>query len=746
MITHSTRSRRWPIPLTLVATTLFAALTLVGRRPSSEGIDSLATAFDDSTMAATLTAEQKLVDFQVSADETEEAVNSQIGTAGAQAGSLSLPASSEVLPAPLEHVRQSVADGVGEASTRFGGEVGKAGRFASSRVTESLLGLAQAGGLGDLKPGGLSVEWEELAISGVGGARLKAVVAYPKAGAAEATRRFPVVVLCNSWVMNWWEYAVKQQEWAAAGYVVLMYVARGWWESEGEVTAAGPLEVDDARRVLDTVETRAADWHADPSRIATAGVSYGGGLAVLTAAADSRVTAAVSLSGWGNINRALAGQGAPNLFWYEVWTARSSSRGNRSEEVVGWCRTRSPEAHLQDLCGGGRATPVLLSNNAEDRLFAPDAALLYRQALHGAGCRVETMIHEGIHAMAELPGMLGFSDAVATSSPLWSRVLAFLDANLKPGAAPPPPPPPALSFQLRQPEASVFKNYVPVYLDFDSWPSPRVQPSSYRLRGDALAPPQARDVAAPSPPPKAEECTRRLAYGPDTGFSGGAPLHTALGRGVAREVSRNVPPRLSPPQVPLLSPFVSAAAGVQIKSYRRAINSSSAALFVAPPQAAPLRVCGIPNATFHASSSMDRFQLAARVFSMAPNGELELLSFGARDVWHRGPDPPCLRPDGITDERGTPRGLVGPPRRYLRPDDVRDNWDVPAGGAGEVVVRMAALCTDVPAGNAVALGLSLHDPTRAAANSDVALRVDVGCCGASALWLPVVGASGGAAL
>jgi len=490
--------------------------------------------------------------------------------------------------------------------------------------------------------------------------------------------------------------------------------------------------------VLDTVETRAADWHADPSRIATAGVSYGGGLAVLTAAADSRVTAAVSLSGWGNINRALAGQGAPNLFWYEVlklsgspWVGmgrlsksvsphfRAILAGNRSEEVVGWCRTRSPEANLQDLCGGGRATPVLLSNNAEDRLFAPDAALLYRQALHGAGCRVETMLHEGIHAMAELPGMLGFSDAVATSSPLWSRVLAFLDANLKPGAAPPPPPPPALSFQLRQPEASVFKNYVPVYLDFDSWPSPRVQPSSYRLRGDALAPPQARDVAAPSPPPKAEECTRRLAYGPDTGFSGG---------------------------VPLLSPFVSAAAGVQIKSYRRAINSSSAALFVAPPQAAPLRVCGIPNATFHASSSMDRFQLAARFFSMAPNGELELLSFGARDVWHRGPDPPCLRPDGVTDERGTPRELVGPSRRYLRPDDVRDNWDVPAGGAGDVVVRMAALCTDVPAGNAVALGLSLHDPTRAAANSDVALRVDVGCCGASALWLPVVGASGGAAL
>ena len=63
--------------------------------------------------------------------------------------------------------------------------------------------------------------------------------------------------------------------------------------------------------MLDTVETHASDWHADPSRIATAGVSYGGGLAVLTAAADSRVTAAVSLSGWGNINRALAGQGAP---------------------------------------------------------------------------------------------------------------------------------------------------------------------------------------------------------------------------------------------------------------------------------------------------------------------------------------------------------------------------------------------------------------------------------------------------
>ena len=114
-------------------------------------------------------------------------------------------------------------------------------QFYESRIAQGFYSAAQAAGVGDLTPGGFAVKWEELAIIGDGGVRLKAVVAYPKAGAAEAAR-FPVVVLCNSWVMNWWEYAVKQQEWAAAGYVVLMYVARGWWESEGEVTAAGPLE------------------------------------------------------------------------------------------------------------------------------------------------------------------------------------------------------------------------------------------------------------------------------------------------------------------------------------------------------------------------------------------------------------------------------------------------------------------------------------------------------------------------
>ena len=172
------------------------------------------------------------------------------------------------------------------------------------------MSLAQAVSLSDLRPGGRPVRWEHLTVVSGDGTRLRATVAIPQQRVGERAS-FPVVVMPNSWALCVLEYTLEQQEWAAAGYVVLHYQARGWLNSEGLVEVAGPADVADAKAVLDEVGKRAAEWRADAEAIGMVGVSYGGGLALLGAAHDARVKCAASLSGWGNLTRALAGQAAP---------------------------------------------------------------------------------------------------------------------------------------------------------------------------------------------------------------------------------------------------------------------------------------------------------------------------------------------------------------------------------------------------------------------------------------------------
>jgi len=702
-----------------------------------------------------------------------------------------------------------------------------------------------------------------------------------------------------------------------------MYVARGWWDSEGSVTAAGEPEQRDAVRVLDTLEARAADWGADTSRIATCGVSYGGGLAALTAANDARVKAVICLSAWGNIQRALDGQAAPNLVWYDPITLayqplgtylikREGGGGRRYEflkltgspwlgmgnldpsvppifaeimagnltlPLLEWARLRSPESHLHALCGGGRATPVFLSNNAEDRLFAPDGAFIYRQALQGAGCRVELMLHEGIHAMAEIPGMLGLSDSIAVSLPLWGRVFAFLQYHLKApstgvatttasGAAPaafsrvyldyyPTSHPcfgggddhatpecaalplceecesrygrhcgagfprnscadscgcgvcgsfggcsadisclprsdhgryacrltpaaaavaaavaasrdidiPAetwragsplipVSFQVREPRASVYTNNEPSYEEFESWPSARVLPTAYKLAGshlvlglesEACGNPRACSMpcmpAPPGTPCSGSEAPGCMAVNMCGCCSASGSSPSARGdldmasQMWARELDRFTGVEVSlmggkcqrhlafgvqtgfHVGVPVVGPFIAAGWGNKIYSRVEDINTTAAGLWESEVLEAPLRLCGIPNATIHVTPSMKRFQLAAFLFSVdKKEGLLDLLTFAGRGVWERGADP-----------------------AWAQPGEVSWTWQADADGGGPLTVRMPAICTDVPAGRAIGLGLSLHHQTFQPANADVALRVALDCNGGdSVLELPVV--------
>ncbi len=100
-------------------------------------------------------------------------------------------------------------------------------------------------------------------IAGDGGTVLKANVLTPQG--ADGKRAYPLIVLPTSWGLPQVEYLAQAQRLADAGYVVLTYNVRGFWQSGGRIEVAGPPDIADASRVI--------DWalaHTPPTRSTSA--------------------------------------------------------------------------------------------------------------------------------------------------------------------------------------------------------------------------------------------------------------------------------------------------------------------------------------------------------------------------------------------------------------------------------------------------------------------------------------------
>ena len=95
--------------------------------------------------------------------------------------------------------------------------------------------------------------------------------------------------------------------------------------------------------------------------------------------------AVASLSGWGNLTTAMYGGDTPAVIWGSILVESGAVDGREPKELIErwhellghydvqscleWADVRSPLNYTELLCGGGRKTPVLISNNMEDRLF-----------------------------------------------------------------------------------------------------------------------------------------------------------------------------------------------------------------------------------------------------------------------------------------------------------------------------------------------------------------------------------------
>ncbi len=236
-------------------------------------------------------------------------------------------------------------------------------------------------------------------------------------------------MLPTSWGLPRIEYLAQAQKLANAGYVVVSYNARGFWESGGYIEVAGPPDIADASEVIDWA---LAHTPADAEHIGMAGLSYGAGISLLAAAHDKRVKVVAAPSGWGDLIDSIysgrtqhsqaaalldgAGRitGRPSPELQEIFKNFFASNLAKEEEMIAWGKKRSPATYVDRLNAHG--TAVMLANGWGDSIFPPNQYADFYEKLTGPK-RLE--LRPGDHATTEATGLFGLPNDVWTDTRRW---------------------------------------------------------------------------------------------------------------------------------------------------------------------------------------------------------------------------------------------------------------------------------------------------------------------------------------
>ncbi|MEU6894030.1 alpha/beta fold hydrolase [Streptomyces sp. NPDC046557] len=237
----------------------------------------------------------------------------------------------------------------------------------------------------------------------------------------------PVIVMPSPWTdLGWLTYAVQAGLFAARGYDVLAYTARGFGASEGQVEVAGPLDVADGSRALDHVIERTS---GPVTKIGFLGDSYGSGISQLVAAHDTRVDAVVAMSTWGDLGEAFLENSTRHVAAVRA-LLNAAARARLSPQTEGvfenvladrdldgtlrWAEPRSPFTHVKEL--NRRRVPVLFAQAWHETLFPGNQTLKMFNELTGPK-RIDLSI--GDHSGPEMSGVLGLPNRIWTDAHRW---------------------------------------------------------------------------------------------------------------------------------------------------------------------------------------------------------------------------------------------------------------------------------------------------------------------------------------
>lgn len=217
-----------------------------------------------------------------------------------------------------------------------------------------------------------------------------------------------------------------------SGYQVVAYTSRGFWDSGGGIGVAGPEDRADASAVIDWA---LENTDADPERIGMAGISYGGGISLLTAAEDDRIRAVASLSGWADLAVSLYPNETVDTQSAELLLLAGNLTGTPGEELAGIeaayrrgdiqpaldvAPDRSAATKVDAINANG--TAVMMAHAWNDGIFPVGHITDFYEELE---VPKRLMITPGDHATQELFGAAGLPNEV------WEALGDWFDHHLR---------------------------------------------------------------------------------------------------------------------------------------------------------------------------------------------------------------------------------------------------------------------------------------------------------------------------
>ncbi|XDD48625.1 alpha/beta fold hydrolase (plasmid) [Leptospira sp. WS39.C2] len=369
----------------------------------------------------------------------------------------------------------------------------------------------------------------------------------PKSG----TGPYPAIIFVNSWALNEYEYIVPAAKLAKKGYVVFSYNTRGFGTSGGLINVAGPKDMEDLSKGIDFLLANAP---VNPANIGIAGISYGAGISLIGLSKEPRIKTAVAMSGWGSLPDSLYGNQSPRLVWGLLLVTAGYITGRMDPiiaenfqklldtrdvaSVLTWAKERSPNNFVAELNASGK--PVYISNNSQDNLFQPNQILPYFEQLT---VPKKLDLNNGIHATAEIGGILGINNYV------WTNAYDWFDYWLK-------------GIQngiMSKPKVSIQKRFSSDRVNYVSWPNPSKIEKTYHLRPMGLLSPGKITT------------TTNTTNGNDTILSGGTNATTG---------------------VPLLSEILDGAVSVPVTTNVNFIDRSNAMVYISDRLTSTLKLRG----------------------------------------------------------------------------------------------------------------------------------------------------------
>jgi dipeptidyl aminopeptidase/acylaminoacyl peptidase len=211
----------------------------------------------------------------------------------------------------------------------------------------------------------------------------------------------PIGAYQRSWMMH--SNAIPLL--VSRGYAVLLPNPRGSSGRGQEFAAAvvGDMGGADTHDYLSGIDAMIERGIADPARIGTMGVSYGGFMSAWLVTQDQRFKAAVA--------------GSPVTEWYSFTFTTNIPRWGLwfldnadPEESGNQVHTRSPVMHASKA-----RTPTLLTAGAKDRCTPAGQAREFYQALIGHGVDAELVIYPGEgHGVRQFPAVTDYLTRLVT--------------------------------------------------------------------------------------------------------------------------------------------------------------------------------------------------------------------------------------------------------------------------------------------------------------------------------------------